>query len=98
MPVVLSRGEAQRLLAGREGTPGLIARLLYGTGLRLMEGLRLRVKDVDFARNQIIVHDGKGFKDRVTMLTSIGTLITAATTDALRKTRSKDATICVNIV
>ena len=68
VPVVLSRGEAQRLLAGMEGTPGLIARLLYGTGLRLMEGLRLRVKDVDFARNQIIVHDGKGFKDRVTML------------------------------
>jgi integron integrase len=68
VPVVLSRGEAQRLLAAMAGTPGLIARLLYGTGLRLMEGLRLRVKDVDFARNQIIVHDGKGFKDRVTVL------------------------------
>jgi len=50
------------------GTPGLFARLLYGTGLRLLEGLRLRVKDVDFGRGQIIVHDGKGFKDRVTML------------------------------
>ncbi len=68
VPVVLSREEAQRLLAVMEGTPGLFARLLYGTGLRLMEGLRLRVKDVDFERNQIIVHDGKGFKDRVTML------------------------------
>ncbi len=68
VPVVLSREEARRLLAVPEGTMGLITRLLYGTGLRLMEGLRLRVKDIDFERNQIIVHDGKGFKDRVTML------------------------------
>ena len=68
VPVVLSQVEARRVLAVMEGTAGLFARLLYGTGLRLMEGLRLRVKDVDFGRNQIIVHDGKGFKDRVTML------------------------------
>ena len=51
-----------------EGTHWLIASLLYGTGMRLMEGLRLRVKDVDFARSEILVRDGKGFKDRVTML------------------------------
>jgi integron integrase len=68
VPVVLSQVEVTRLLETMEGTSGLIARLLYGTGLRLMEGLRLRVKDVDFGRGQIIVHDGKGFKDRVTML------------------------------
>jgi integron integrase len=68
VPVVLSQPEVTRLLETMEGTQGLIARLLYGTGLRLMEGLRLRVKDVDFGRGQIIVHDGKGFKDRVTML------------------------------
>jgi integron integrase len=68
LPTVLSRPEAKRLLEAMEGTPGLIARLLYGTGLRVMEGLRLRVKDVDFERGQIMVHDGKGFKDRVTML------------------------------
>jgi integron integrase len=68
VPVVLSQVEVARLLETMEGTSGLIARLLYGTGLRLMEGLRLRVKDVDFGRGQIIVHDGKGFKDRVTML------------------------------
>ena len=68
VPVVLSQPEVTRLLAHMEGTTGLLARLLYGTGLRLMEGLRLRVKDVDFGRNQIIVHDGKGFKDRVTIL------------------------------
>jgi site-specific recombinase XerD len=47
---------------------GLIPRLLYGTGMRLMEGLRLRVTDVEFSRNEIIVREGKGEKDRVTML------------------------------
>jgi integron integrase len=51
-----------------DGVPGLLARLLYGTGMRLMEGLSLRVKDVDFARHVIIVRDGKGGKDRVVML------------------------------
>src|SRR5262249_41203003 len=50
------------------GTSGLIARLLYGSGLRILECLRLRVKDVDFARKEILVRDGKGAKDRVTML------------------------------
>jgi integron integrase len=68
IPVVLSRVEVNRVLETMDGTFALIARLLYGTGLRLMEGLRLRVKDVDFGRGQILVHDGKGFKDRVTML------------------------------
>ena len=68
VPVVLSRAEVNRLLAVMDGTFALIARLLYGTGMRLMEGLRLRVKDVDFERGQILVHDGKGFKDRVTVL------------------------------
>jgi len=56
------------MLGQLSGTQGLIARLLYGTGMRLLEGLRLRVKDVDFARGQIIVRGGKGDKDRVTML------------------------------
>src|SRR5664280_511318 len=67
VPVVLSRQEVQAMLAQLSGTQGLIARLLYGTGLRLLEGLRLRIKDVDFARGQIIVRAGKGDKDRVTM-------------------------------
>jgi integron integrase len=66
--VVLSREEVQRLLAGMEGTLGLIARLLYGTGLRLLEGLRLRVKDVDFDRGLITVCEGKGDRDRTVML------------------------------
>jgi len=68
LPVVLTQGEAQLLLAATRGTPGLVVRLLYGTGMRLMEGLRLRVKDVDFERNQITIRAGKGGKDRVTML------------------------------
>lgn len=68
LPTVLSEPEVKRLLACMEGTPGLVARLLYGTGMRLMEGIRLRVKDIDFDRREILVRDGKGAKDRVTML------------------------------
>lgn len=68
LPVVLSEAEIQRLLEELNGTMGLVARLLYGTGMRLMEGLRLRVKDVDFMRGEVLVRHGKGGKDRVTML------------------------------
>jgi site-specific recombinase XerD len=68
VPVVLSKEEVQRLLSSLEGTYQLMGRVLYGTGIRLMELLRLRVQDVDFARNQIIVRGGKGDKDRVTVL------------------------------
>jgi len=68
LPVVLTVSETQRLLAATRGTAGLVVRLLYGTGMRLMEGLRLRVKDVDFERQQITIRAGKGNKDRVTML------------------------------
>ncbi len=68
LPVVLTRDEVKAVLARLDGAPLLVATLLYGTGLRLMECLRLRVKDVDFALNQILVRDGKGMKDRLTML------------------------------
>ena len=68
VPVVLSKEEVQRLLGSLEGTWRLMAQVLYGTGLRLLECLRLRVHDIDFERNQIIVRGGKGDKDRVTML------------------------------
>jgi integron integrase len=68
LPVVLSRAEVSRLLAGLSGTTWLVASLLYGSGLRLMECLALRIKDVDFDRRQVVVRDGKGGKDRVTML------------------------------
>ena len=68
LPVVLTREEASRVIAQLEGTKWLMVSLLYGSGLRLMECLRLRVKDVDFSYHQILVRDGKGQKDRVTML------------------------------
>lgn len=68
LPVVLSPGEVRSLLDQMSGQMGLVAALLYGTGLRLMEGLRLRVKDVDFDAMEITVRGGKGDKDRVTML------------------------------
>ena len=68
LPVVLTRAEVQKVLDGMTGTCQLMARLLYGSGMRLMECVRLRVKDADFEKNQIVVREGKGFKDRVTML------------------------------
>jgi len=68
LPVVLSIDEVQRILARLEGEVGLVARLLYGGGMRLMEAVRLRVKDVDFSRNEITIRDGKGQKDRVTVM------------------------------
>lgn len=68
LPAVLTRGEVRRLLGALEGTPRLVAGVLYGGGLRLLEALRLRVKDLDFAANLIIVRQGKGDKDRRTIL------------------------------
>ena len=68
IPVVLSREEVRSLLGQLKGTHALIGKFLYGTGLRLLEGLRVRVKDLDFARGQVIVRGGKGDRDRVTML------------------------------
>ncbi|MBM4264729.1 MAG: integron integrase [Deltaproteobacteria bacterium] len=68
LPVVLTRGETQTLLQHLSGCERLMATLLYGAGLRLMECCRLRVKDIDFAQNQILVRAGKGDKDRYTML------------------------------
>jgi integron integrase len=67
-PVVMTRGEVRDVLAQLAGDKWLIASLLYGCGLRLLECLRLRVKDMDFSRGEITVGDGKGGKDRVTML------------------------------
>ena len=67
-PTVLTAEEAARLLAHLHGVCGLVAGLLYGAGLRLREALNLRVKDIDFTRAEILVREGKGGKDRVTML------------------------------
>jgi integron integrase len=71
LPVVLTVAEVRAVLDRMDGAHGLMARLLYGTGMRLMECVRLRVKDVDFARGEILVREGKGAKDRVTMLPAV---------------------------
>jgi integron integrase len=68
LPVVLSRSEVRRVLAVMSRTPRLVGQLLYGSGLRLMEACTLRVKDIDFARGEVIVRSGKGGRDRRTML------------------------------
>jgi integron integrase len=71
LPVVLSKAECQRLLAALAATPLLMAQLMYGSGVRLMELLRLRIKDVDLERRQLFVRAGKGGKDRVTVLPKV---------------------------
>ena len=68
LPVVLTEDEVRSTLGALDGVGWLVSALLYGAGLRLMEALRLRVQDIDFKRREILVRDGKGFKDRVTML------------------------------
>ena len=67
LPTVLTRDEVNRLFAHIDGTYGLMAQLLYGTGMRLMECVRLRIKDIDFERKAIVVRSGKGNKDRMTV-------------------------------
>lgn len=71
LPVVLAVDEVRLVLSELQGVHWLVASLLYGSGLRLMEALRLRVKDVDLKRGEVLVREGKGFKDRVTMLPKI---------------------------
>jgi integron integrase len=73
VPLVLSRSEVAQILGAMQGTPRLMAQLMYGSGLRLLECCRLRAKDVDFAGQEITVRDGKGRKDRRTVLP--GTLV-----------------------
>lgn len=90
LPVVLDRGEVRAILDGLAGPSRLVASLLYGSGLRLLEALRLRVKDVDLARRELVVRDGKGQKDRVTMLPErlVGPLQTQL--DAVRQQHEED--------
>ncbi len=71
LPIVLTRDEVRAVITELHGTPRLMATLLYGSGLRLLECCRLRVQDVDFGMNQIVVRDGKGAQDRVTVLPAI---------------------------
>lgn len=90
MPVVLSRAECERLFEAMEATPRLMAELAYGSGLRLTELLRLRVKDVDLDRHQIVVRAGKGDKDRVTVLPERLLERLAAHRERLRRLQAED--------
>jgi site-specific recombinase XerD len=84
-PVVLTREEVRLVLQRMDGVTRLMALLLYGAGLRLLESCRLRIKDVDFSTNQIVVRDGKGHKDRITMLSGAVKEPFAAHVEAVRR-------------
>jgi integron integrase len=90
LPVVLTRSEVQRLLDELTGLAWLLVSLLYGTGMRLMECLRLRIKDVDFDRRVITIRNGKGAKDRVTMLPETLAPRVRAQIDAARRLHDID--------
>lgn len=94
LPVVLSREEVRRLLGAVEDAYRLPLALLYGGGLRLMEAMRLRVKDIDLDRRQISVRDGKGQKDRVTVLPDRWRERLAAHLAEVRKTHVRDLELC----
>jgi integrase len=90
LPVVFTREEVVRVLGAMSGTERLVAELLYGTGLRVIEGVRLRVKDLEFERGEIVVRDGKGQKDRITMLPrSLGERL-AAHLEGVRQVHDRD--------
>ncbi len=88
LPIVLTRGEIGRLFAHLDGATWILAALLYGGGLRLMEGLRLRVHDLDFERGEILIRHGKGGRDRVSVLPTIAA---APLTDHLDHVRTRHA-------
>lgn len=90
LPVVLTPQEVRSLLAEMSGAGALVAALLYGTGMRLLEGLRLRVKDVDFTRREVLVRQGKGGKDRVTVLPENLVLPLKAQMDKARALHQRD--------
>ncbi len=90
LPVVLTRMEVHTVLGQMQGTPRLMASLMYGAGLRLLECARLRIKDIDFDMGQITVRDGKGQKDRVTMLPSALKAQLAAHIGRVKRQHEKD--------
>jgi len=98
LPVVLTQQEVQALLVALDGVPWIMAMLLYGSGLRLMECLRLRVKDIEFSRHEILVREGKGDKpvlssvegDRVTMLPAAVVPRLKAHLEAVRRRHAAD--------
>lgn len=98
LPVVLTSREVAALLQSLDGTMGLIASLLYGTGMRVLEALRLRVKDVEFERREIIVREGKGSKDRVTVLPENLVLPLRTHLDAVRLLHQRDLAVGLGTV
>ncbi len=90
LPVVLTRDEILRLLSEMEGTPQLVAMLLYGAGMRVLECLELRVKDIDFGGKQILIRGGKGNKDRLTMLPTAAESRLGDHLDDVRLTHARD--------
>ncbi len=90
LPAVLTRDEVAKVLAALVDPPRLVALLLYGSGLRLMEGLTLRVKDLDFARGEIRVRRGKGGKDRMTMLPAVARAALERQVDTVRLIHQRD--------
>ena len=92
LPVVLSRSEVRDVLLHMAGVPRLMALLLYGAGLRLLECCHLRIKDIDFDRNQITVRRGKGAKDRMTMLPAAAKADLAAHLERMRAQHQRDLT------
>ena len=90
LPVVLTRGETEALVDGLNGVPRVMALLMYGAGLRLLECCRLRVQDVDFGANQLTIRDGKGAKDRVTMLPATVRADLTRHIDRVRKQHARD--------
>ena len=90
LPVVLTRDEVRAVLRRLEGAPRMMAYLLYGAGLRLLECCRLRVQDVDFVSNQIVVRGGKGDKDRMTMLPAVIKVDLARHLESVREQHRRD--------
>ena len=90
LPTVLTREEVQRILSHLSGTRWLLLSLMYGAGLRQNECLSLRVKDVDFGRTEILVRDGKGLKDRVTVLPRAVVPQLRSQLDAARRIHARD--------
>jgi len=98
LPVVLARDEVRALLGHLHGVPRLMALLLYGAGLRVLECARLRVKDIDFASNQIVVRAGKGDRDRVTMLPASVKAELARHLESVRRLHERELTRCAGWV
>jgi integron integrase len=93
LPTVLTPNEVHRVLIHLEGTHQLLAKLLYDAGLRVKEGLRLRVKDIDFAQSQLIIRDAKGHRDRLTILPQSLTAQLQAHLDQVKQTFKNDLSL-----